>query len=76
MSATLNSVSGTNRCYTTLGLLGTYNNDPNDDLTTPGGQVGAPLRRARRASSGGPGARRHEHVQHDADDIRPVRHPV
>ncbi|CAD6187941.1 unnamed protein product [Caenorhabditis auriculariae] len=38
-SSALNAPIGTNRCYTTLGLLGVYNNDPNDDLTTPGGQV-------------------------------------
>ncbi|VDM57286.1 unnamed protein product [Angiostrongylus costaricensis] len=38
-SSSLNSIDGTRRCYTTLGLLGVYNNDPNDDLTSVTGQV-------------------------------------
>ncbi|KAL6728780.1 hypothetical protein Aduo_010517 [Ancylostoma duodenale] len=38
-SSSLNTMDGTNRCYTTLGLLGAYNNDPNDDLTSSTGQV-------------------------------------
>ncbi|XGW17593.1 hypothetical protein V3C99_002299 [Haemonchus contortus] len=38
-SSSLNAVDGTARCYTTLGLLGTYNNDINDDLTSSTGQV-------------------------------------
>ncbi|KAK5978866.1 AMOP domain protein [Trichostrongylus colubriformis] len=38
-SSSLNSMDGTTRCYTTLGLLGTYNNDINDDLTSSTGQV-------------------------------------
>ena len=39
MSSALNAPSGQRRCYTTLGLLGVYNNDPTDDLTTPTGTV-------------------------------------
>ncbi|CAI4226085.1 unnamed protein product [Auanema sp. JU1783] len=41
MNSALNTQADdpTRRCYTTLGLMGTYNNDPNDDLTTPSGQV-------------------------------------
>ncbi|VDO81899.1 unnamed protein product [Heligmosomoides polygyrus] len=38
-SSSLTAVDGTPRCYTTLGLLGVYNNDPNDDLTSSTGQV-------------------------------------
>ncbi|KAJ1347919.1 hypothetical protein KIN20_003099, partial [Parelaphostrongylus tenuis] len=38
-SSSINSVDGTRRCYTTQGLLGVYNNDPNDDLTSVTGQV-------------------------------------
>ncbi|WKY00594.1 hypothetical protein Q1695_014987 [Nippostrongylus brasiliensis] len=38
-SSSLNSAAGTPRCYTTMGLLGVYNNDPNDDLTSSTGTV-------------------------------------
>lgn len=34
-----NNFSGTTRCYTTMGLLGTYNNDRTDDLTTLTGTI-------------------------------------
>uniref|UniRef100_A0A8R1IM95 Uncharacterized protein n=1 Tax=Caenorhabditis japonica TaxID=281687 RepID=A0A8R1IM95_CAEJA len=39
MSSALNTPTGQRRCYTTLGLLGVYNNDPTDDLTTPTGSA-------------------------------------
>ncbi|CAL2036914.1 unnamed protein product [Caenorhabditis brenneri] len=39
MSSALNAPTGSRRCYTTMGLLGVYNNDPADDLTTPTGAV-------------------------------------
>uniref|UniRef100_A0A914YDI4 VWFD domain-containing protein n=1 Tax=Panagrolaimus superbus TaxID=310955 RepID=A0A914YDI4_9BILA len=34
-----NIYGGTTRCYTTMGLLGTYNNDRSDDLMTLSGTI-------------------------------------
>lgn len=39
ITATANTFAGTTRCYTTMGLLGTYNNDATDDLMTITGTI-------------------------------------